>query len=142
MALAHPFKLLASALLLGTTLTAVTAPRAQAQPAYGSYVGVGLAVGQTNSSQEGLDLAGVVAGRYKLLELPVSLRAQGIVDANSIAFVPTVSYDFPLTWQLEPYVGAGVSFTNSNSVMGDKTAFVIQPGVDYSVPNSRIVLFG
>lgn len=142
MAIAHPSKLLAGALLLGTALSAVNPAPAQAQPAYGSYIGVGLAVGQKNDAAEGLDLAGVIAGRYKLLEYPVSLRGQAIVDDKSIAFVPTISYDFPLTWQLEPYVGAGVAFTNENSVVGDKTSFVIQPGVDYSIPNSRIVLFG
>ncbi|MGA1264184.1 MAG: hypothetical protein ACO331_09815 [Prochlorothrix sp.] len=142
MAIAHPSKLLAGALLLGTTLSALTPAPAQAQPAYGSYIGVGLAAGQKNSTSEGLDLAGVIAGRYKLLEFPISLRGQAIIDDQSIAFVPTVSYDFPLTWQLEPYVGAGVAFTNANSVVGDKTSFVIQPGVDYSIPNSRIVLFG
>ncbi|KKJ00426.1 porin family protein [Prochlorothrix hollandica] len=141
MAITHTSKFLAATAIVGTALASLSQP-VQAQPAYGSYIGVGVAVGQTNSAEDGLDLAGVVAGRYKLLEFPISLRTQVAVDGNSIAFVPTVSYDFPLTWQLEPYVGAGVSFTNADSIVGDKTSFVIQPGVDYSIPNSRIVLFG
>jgi hypothetical protein len=129
-----------SGCVLGATL--VVSGSAQAQPAYGSYVGVGLAVGQQNETDDGLDLAGMVTGRYKVLELPISLRAQGIIDSDSIAFIPTVSYDIPLSWQLEPYVGAGVAFTNEGSIVGDKTSFVIQPGIDYVIPNSRIVVFG
>jgi hypothetical protein len=128
-------------LSLGMVL-AITSQSAQAQPAYGSYIGVGVGVGQQNDTNDKLDLAGMITGRYKFLELPLSLRAQGLVDSDSIAFVPTISYDIPLSWQLEPYVGAGVVFTNEGSIIGDKTSFVIQPGVDYIVPNSRIVVFG
>lgn len=115
---------------------------AVAQPAYGSYIGVGVGVGQQNEDGSGLDLAGVVAARYKLLELPVSIRAQAIFDSNSVGVVPAVSYDFPVSWQLEPYIGAGVSFTQKDSIIGDKTSFVLQPGVDYVIPNSRLVVFG
>jgi len=115
---------------------------AQAQPAYGSYIGVGAAVGKENEVDDNLKLTGLISGRYRLLEFPVSVRGQAVVDGDSIAFVPTVSYDFPLTWQLEPYVGAGVLFTSGDSIVGDKTSFVLQPGIDYSIPNTRVVLFG
>lgn len=130
-----------SGFLWGTP-SLITPPTAQAQPAYGSYIGVGLGVGQQNEQNDGLDVAGLVAGRYKFLEVPLSLRSQFFLDSNSIAFVPTISYDIPITWQLEPYLGAGVAFTTNDSIVGDKTSFVIQPGVDYVIPNSRVVLFG
>jgi hypothetical protein len=136
-------------LLSGLTLGAVFATElglrvepAQAQPAYGSYIGAAVGIGQRNEANNNLDFTAVAAGRYKLLELPISLRSQVFVDAESLAWIPTVSYDLPLTWQLEPYIGAGVAFTSDGSIVGDKTSFVLQPGVDYAIPNSRMVLFG
>lgn len=118
-----------------------------AQAAYGSYVGIGGSLGLT----EGVDNAGqaedrqngiVVAARYKLLRVPISLRAQGIFSPDGAAVVPTVSYDIPLTWQADLYVGAGGSFVSGNTPVGDRSSFAIQPGIDYSVPNSRLVVFG
>jgi hypothetical protein len=130
----------AGALALG--VAGLCAP-AQAQPAYGSYIGVGVGMGQQNDrSGGGLDLAGVISGRYKLLESPISIRAQALFDSNSVAVVPTVSYDIPVSWQLEPYIAAGISVTTKDSIIGDKTAFVLQPGLDYAIPNSRLVVFG
>jgi hypothetical protein len=115
-----------------------TAP-ASAQAAYGSYVGVGPTVGIT----EGAQVGGVLAVRYKLLETPLSLRAQALIGSGT-AVVPTISYDFPINWQMDAYVGAGVAFASgdSPSPVGDKTSFALQPGVDYMVPNSNTVLFG
>jgi len=118
-----------------------------AQAAYGSYVGIGGSLGLT----EGVDEFGleeerenglVVAARYKLLRVPISLRAQGIFGLDGTAVVPTVSYDIPLTWQADIYVGAGGSFVSGNTPVGDQSSFAIQPGIDYSVPNSRLVVFG
>jgi hypothetical protein len=43
------------------------------------------------------------------------------------------------------YLGAGASFVgggNNPSIVGDKTAFVLQPGIDYLFPNSNLVAFG
>lgn len=139
------FLSLLSGVTLGTlwvTDLGLSVQPAQAQPAYGSYIGAAVGIGQRNEDNNNLDFTAVVAGRYKLLELPLSLRSQVFVDAESLAWVPTVSYDFPLTWQLEPYLGAGVVFTSDGSVVGDETSFVLQPGVDYTVPNSRMVIFG
>jgi hypothetical protein len=48
---------------------------AQAQVAYGSYVGVGPSIGLS----DGIQIGGVVAFRYKLLEAPVSFRAQALI---------------------------------------------------------------
>lgn len=115
---------------------------AVAQPAYGSYVGIGGSLGVENQDGGQLDFSGVIAGRYDLLKAPISFRAQAFIDGDSIALVPTVSYDFPVTWQLEPYVGAGLALATDGSVVGDGLSLVIQPGVDYMLPNSKIVVFG
>ncbi|NEP19654.1 MAG: outer membrane beta-barrel protein [Leptolyngbya sp. SIO4C1] len=126
----------------------LSAAPAQAQAAYGSYVGIGGALGLTeDDNDEGGGFSVVVAGRYKLLELPISLRAQAFLFGGSTAIVPTVSYDYPLNFQTDLYVGAGLAFAGSDddddpSPVGDTTSFVIQPGVDYALPDSNLVIFG
>jgi hypothetical protein len=112
---------------------------AQAQVAYGSYVGIGPTVGLSDGAQVG----GVLSARYKLLETPVSFRAQALVG-QSTAVVPTVSYDIPINWQTDAYLGAGLVLAGGNdpSPVGNKISFALQPGVDYMVPNSNTVIFG
>jgi len=121
-----------------TTAAIVSQPQAvTAQAAYGSYVGVGTSLGFGDDTE----VAGVVAFRYNILELPISLRAQAFIG-DGFAFAPTVSYDIPLNWQTDVYVGAGVSFAGDNSVLGDRTAFAIQSGVDHMLPNNNLAIFG
>ncbi|AFZ44360.1 hypothetical protein PCC7418_2206 [Halothece sp. PCC 7418] len=137
------FKALFVAVTLITTFS-LTTERASAQAAYGSYIGVGATYSPTEDDQgQGDQFGAVVSVRYKFLETPVSLRVQGLIGQGT-AVVPTVSYDFPLNWQTDAYVGAGVSFASgeSPSPIGDQTSFAIQPGVDFIVPNSNTVLFG
>lgn len=112
---------------------------AQAQVAYGSYVGVGPSVGLS----DGIQLGGVVAFRYKLLESPISFRAQALIGQGT-AVVPTVSYDVPLNWQTDAYLGAGLALASGDdpSPVGNKISFALQPGIDYVVPNSNTVIFG
>jgi hypothetical protein len=116
---------------------------AAAQAAYGSYVGAGVTVGVTKGEGDGRQIGGVIAARYKLLEVPLSLRAQALIGASP-AIVPTISYDVPINWQTDAYLGAGVVFANGNtsSPVGNKTSFALQPGIDYVVPNSNTVIFG
>ncbi|MBW4641874.1 MAG: hypothetical protein KME23_02430 [Goleter apudmare HA4340-LM2] len=118
---------------------AVSTQSAQAQVAYGSYVGIGPSVGLTDGAQIG----GVIAFRYKLLEAPVSLRAQALLGQGT-AVVPTVSYDVPLNWQTDAYLGAGLVLASGNdpSPVGNKISFALQPGIDYVIPNSNTVIFG
>ncbi|MDJ0736900.1 MAG: hypothetical protein QNJ47_23005 [Nostocaceae cyanobacterium] len=133
-------KCLLSLLAIGSAFSiALKAQPASAQVAYGSYVGVGPTVGLSNGSQVG----GVVAFRYKLLETPVSFRAQALIG-ESTAVVPTVSYDLPLNWQTDAYLGAGLVLAGGDtaSPVGNKISFALQPGVDYVVPNSNTVIFG
>lgn len=131
------------ALTAGLTLLQATPARAQA--AYGSYIGIGGSVGLTEGAEtEDSAAGGVIAVRYRLLELPVSLRAQVLIS-DATAVVPTVSYDFPLNWYTQLYLGAGVAIQdadNDTSPIGNQTSFVIQPGIDYQIPRSRLVLFG
>lgn len=117
---------------------------ASAQAAYGSYVGAGVTVGILEDDRgEGQQVGGVVAVRYKLVELPLSLRAQALIGSGT-AIVPTISYDVPVNWQTDAYLGVGVAFASgdSPSPVGDQTSFALQPGVDFVIPNSSTVLFG
>lgn len=121
---------------------------AQAQAAYGSYVGIGGSFGLTEGDDAfGEDSASgaVIAARYKLLRVPLSIRAQLLLSDRS-AFVPTVSYDIPLNWQTDLYLGAGASIMlgggDDTSPIGNQSSFVLQPGIDHALPNSNLVLFG
>ncbi|AFY39297.1 hypothetical protein Lepto7376_3057 [[Leptolyngbya] sp. PCC 7376] len=116
----------------------------QAQAAYGSYIGVGASLGlSSDDNDDGSGIAAVITTRYKFLEAPLSVRTQAFIG-ESTAVVPTISYDFPLSWQTDAYIGAGVSFANGEepSPVGDQTSFVIQPGVDYVIPNGNTVIYG
>lgn len=137
-------------ILLGLTalgcMSAIAAPSANAQAAYGSYVGVGASFGFTSgnaASGETSRTSGLISTRYKFLEFPVSVRAQ-ILIGNSTAVVPTVSFDVPINFDTDLYIGAGVALSNTvdTTPVGNKNSFVIQPGIDYTVPNSNLVIFG
>jgi hypothetical protein len=57
--------------------------------------------------------------------------------------VPTLSYDYPLDWQTDLYIGAGASVVRGgNTPIGNQSSFVLQPGIDYAMPFSRWVLYG
>lgn len=134
-----------SSLAIGAGFLLSAAP-ANAQAAYGSYIGVGGSAGLSNGPGNlGSSAGGVVAVRYRILEVPISLRAQALISDRT-AIVPTVSYDVPLNWQTSAYIGAGVAFqggdSTSASPLGNKTSFVVQPGIDYNFPYSDLVLFG
>ena len=134
-----------TALTAAALLTTLDVKPAQAQAAYGSYVGLGGSLGlndDDNGDGDGFGL--VVSGRYKLLAVPISLRAQAFLLNGVLALVPTVSYDFPVSFQTDVYLGAGVSIPTGSdaSPVGDETAFVLQPGIDFAVPGSNVVVFG
>lgn len=130
---------------IALALSCVKTAPAIAQAAYGSYIGIGPSFGLTegSGSDEDRAIAGNLAVRYKFLKAPVSLRSQILVGENT-AFVPTISYDFPISWQADAYLGAGAAIINGNksTPVGNDTAFVLQPGIDYVLPNSNLVIFG
>ncbi|GAB4243821.1 MAG: hypothetical protein Kow00121_68860 [Elainellaceae cyanobacterium] len=133
-----------SSLALGLSVVVATTNNASAQAAYGSYIGIGGAVGVTDSDNGDSASGGLIAVRYRFLEVPISMRGQLLISDSS-AFVPTISYDIPLNWQTTAYLGAGAAIQDSdtnNSPLGNQTAFVIQPGVDYVFPDSNLVVFG
>jgi hypothetical protein len=118
----------------------------QAQPAYGSYLGVGASFGLSDGNTfagEGRATSLLLAGRYKFLEMPISLRTQVLIG-NSTAVVPTVSFDLPLNFDTDIYLGVGAALANTNTItpVGNKNSFVLQPGIDYTMPNSNLVIFG
>ena len=134
----------AAAFAAGLTLT--TAAAASAQAAYGSYVGAGVAVGLTsgNAGGEPTRTSAVVAARYKFLKLPVSIRAQALIGRRT-TLVPTISYDLPINWRTDAYIGVGAAVPlddDRTTPLGNKTSFAIQPGIDYVLPNSQLVVFG
>jgi hypothetical protein len=133
----------ATAITLGSTLTSPTPAAAQA--AYGSYIGAGAGFGVTEGGAgEPQETSAVIALRYRFLRAPISFRTQAFIG-DGVAVVPTLSYDFPLTWQATAYIGAGAAIpvTRDNTTpVGNQTSFAIQPGIDYALPNSEIVLYG
>jgi hypothetical protein len=137
--------MLMGSLLFGAGLILSTPSEASAQAAYGSYIGVGGSVGLSDGgNDDGSSSGGVIAARYRFLRSPISLRGQVLIS-DSTAFVPTVSYDIPINWQTDFYIGAGAAIQDSeedSSPVGNQTAFVLQPGIDYSFPYSNLVVFG
>lgn len=133
------------ALMLGTgaiaSSLALSSQPASAQAAYGSYIGVGGSAGLTELDGDRQN-ALLLAARYKLLALPISLRTQAFFSGDGTAVVPTISYDYPLTWQTDIYLGAGAALTTGDTPVGQKVSFAIQPGVDFAVPNTRFIVFG
>lgn len=122
----------------------LTTDKASAQAAYGSYMGVGVTYGGSEDDRgQGEQFGGVIGVRYKFLKAPISLRTQSLIG-DGTAIVPTISYDVPLNWQTDIYLGAGASFAtgDSPSPVGDQTSFAIQPGIDFMIPNENTVLFG
>jgi len=133
-----------SGALLSAGLALSPSPVA-AQAAYGSYIGAGFSGGVTRGgADEPSHAAGVVALRYKFLKAPFSIRTQALIS-DSIAIVPTISYDLPINWNADVYVGAGAAIPLSGdrtTPVGNQAGFAIQPGIDYVLPNSNLVVFG
>lgn len=130
------------AVAAGFTLS--TPSLVNAQAAYGSYLGAGAAFGVTGQDpiNEDRNTSAFFAVRYKFLRAPISLRSQVLVGGNGIAVVPTVSYDIPINWQADAYIGAGASIVKGDQTpVGNKGSFVIQPGIDYALPNTNLSLF-
>ncbi len=107
-----------------------------------SYIGAGatLGIGQDNT---GTPIGGNVAGRYKFNNMPASLRTSVLFGGGGTTVVPTVSYDVPFGDRANVYLGAGASIPTSDSstLLGNRTAFAIQPGVEVSL-SKQVLLYG
>jgi hypothetical protein len=130
--------------------TSSTVVRAQAayssyvEPGYTGYVGVGAGFGFTDGAPgEDSGVSVIIAGRQKIGQLPLSLRGQVFLFSGTTAFVPTLSYDLPVGSQSTIYLGGGVALTEGDrpSPVGNRNAFVIQPGIDIGLGNSNTVIF-
>lgn len=133
-----------SCISLAAGCTLLTPAIAQAQAAYGSYIGAGVSFGVTNQDviNEDRTTSGFFSVRYKFLRAPVSLRSQVLIGGDGIAVVPSVSYDFPINWQTDAYIAAGASIVQGDKTpIGNKGSFIIQPGIDYALPNTSMSLF-
>lgn len=147
---AKPWSIGLAGLAIAAGATFANPAPASAQAAYGSYIGVGAAFGLTHGNEnagEDQTNSAVVSFRYNILRAPISVRAQLLTFSDTTAFVPTVSYDIPISWQADAYLGAGVAFQDGGndhetSPIGNQTAFVLQPGVDYYFPYSNMVVYG
>ncbi|MCS6813694.1 MAG: hypothetical protein NZ772_09025 [Cyanobacteria bacterium] len=134
-----------------TTITALasTALWAQsdlvdAQAAYNGYVGVGAGFGFTEgASGEPAGTSVVIAGRQKVGQLPVSVRGQVFIFSGTTAFVPTISYDLQVGSNSLVYLGGGVALTEGErpSPVGNRNAFVLQPGIDIGLGDSNTLIF-
>jgi hypothetical protein len=137
----------ATSISIATLLAGIHSLPANAQAAYGSYIGVGGSLGVTDGSDnEDRSAGGVITGRYSFVEVPISIRAQALISERT-AIVPMVSYDIPLNWYTDAYIGVGAVLqdggeSNRTSPLGNKTSFAIQPGIDHTLPDTNIVLFG
>jgi hypothetical protein len=130
----------------GLAMTIVHPCQVSAQPAYGSYLGAGASFGLNNGNTNAGESARtsiLLSGRYKFLEVPVSIRTQ-VMIGSSTAVVPTISYDIPMNFDTDLYIGAGVALANTadTTPVGNKNSFVLQPGIDFAIPNTNFVLFG
>ena len=115
-----------------------------AQAAYGSYLGAAASFGLTSDNlDQGQQVGAGIAVRYKLLKIPISLRTQALIGDRGTAVVPTISYDIPLSWQTDLYLGVGASFASGTrpSPVGDQTSFALQPGIDIAIPKTSLVIF-
>jgi len=131
-------------LTMPTPVFAQAAYSPYVDPGYNGYVGVGAGFGFTQGAPgETSGVSAVIVGRQKLGELPLSLRGQVFLFSGTTAFVPTLSYDIPLGSQSMVYLGGGVALTEGDrpSPVGNRNAFVIQPGLDIGLGNGNTVLF-
>ncbi len=126
--------------VLGFSQNAQALPQGMTQ----SYVGGGVSVGALDDGQAANApfVGGNVQGRIAIPKAPVSLRGSAIFTDKSVALVPTVSYDLPITNNANLYLGVGYSYvpnTNHASPLGDQSTFVFSPGVEASVSKNLVL---
>jgi len=132
----------------------LTAAQANAAPLTGqptgtnaSYLGAGISVGVTNGGNPGSDddakFGGNVQGRLAIPNTPLSARGAVLFTDKSVALMPMLSYDVPVTNNANVYLGAGYSFVTNDATtpLGNKDAVVLTTGVEAQV-SRNIVVYG
>ncbi|AFY69051.1 hypothetical protein Pse7367_0750 [Thalassoporum mexicanum PCC 7367] len=107
----------------------------------GSYLGAGASL-TTDKGNPDDNLGANISGRYKFEDAPVSLRTSVLFGNGGTAVVPTISYDLPVGDRTNLFVGAGGSFVvdDNSTLLGDRNAYVVQPGVEVSL-NENVLLY-
>lgn len=109
-----------------------------------SYLGAGISAGVTNGGQTGdaATFGGNIQGRLPIPNTPVSARGAILFSDETIAIMPMVSYDVPVTNNANVYLGAGYSFVGENgkpTPLGNKDAVVLTTGVEAEVSRNILV---
>ncbi|MCU0571145.1 MAG: porin family protein [Oculatellaceae cyanobacterium Prado106] len=134
---------------LAATPILLISSRAMAEPGMdGSYIGAGVAAGVTNGGRghDDAQFGGTLQGRWQIPDIstPISLRGAALIGGDTVALVPTVTYDFPIVRNTNLYAGVGYSFLVDDShvtQLGNKDSVVVTTGVETAV-NDDIVIFG
>lgn len=109
-----------------------------------NYIGAGIGAGVTNGGRQN-DAAlfgGNVQGRYAIPNKPVSVRGAVLFGSDSVAIVPTVTYDAAIAKNTNLYLGGGYSFVTDEgqaSQLGNKNAPVLTLGAESQVANNVVV---
>lgn len=113
-----------------------------------SYLGAGISAGVTNGGSlrynDESQFGGNVQGRYAIPNTPISARGALLFGGDTIAVIPSLSYDVPVSNNTNVYLGAGYSFVGKDgksTPLGNKDAVVLSTGVESQVTN-RVVLYG
>lgn len=113
-----------------------------------SYLGAGISVGVTNGGSPIYDddsqFGGNVQGRFAIPNTPLSARGALLFGGDTVAVMPMISYDVPVTNNANVYLGAGYSFVGDNgesTPLGNKDAVVLTAGVESQIKRN-IVLYG
>jgi len=110
----------------------------------GNYIGAGISAGVTNGGRQN-DAAlfgGNVQGRYAIKNAPVSLRGAVLFGGDSVAIVPTLTYDARIAKNTNLYFGGGYSFLTDEgqaSQLGNKNAPVLTLGAESQVAKNTVV---
>ncbi len=153
-------RLFKSVLTLSTLSALVFAPvllparKASAQSASqptgtnASYLGGGISAGVTNGGSPIYDddaqFGGNVQGRFAIPNTPISARGALLFGGDTVAVMPMLSYDVPVTNNANVYLGAGYSFVGDkgeSTPLGNKNAPVLTAGVESQITD-KIVLYG
>ncbi|MDR9897219.1 hypothetical protein G7B40_022015 [Aetokthonos hydrillicola Thurmond2011] len=123
-----------------TTSNTTTASRGMNR----SYIGAGISAGVTNGGRQNdaALLGGNVQGRYALKNAPVSVRGAVLFGGDSVAIVPTLTYDAAIAKNTNLYLGGGYSFVTDDgqaSQLGNKNAPVLTLGAESQVAKNTVI---